>query len=216
MVGAVIFVGLLQLVAFVWQAIRLGQTIGVMKDTAEKQLRAYVYLEITTRPYPPPPKTPDRISVSLKITNGGVTWANNLRTKHGMVVDPKTPDPFDSFRWDTVVSYPLVLGPGQFLDLQFPDVHGVDLPDIVQRNRRIFFVAWVTYEDALTGKVAKRQTQLLREFTADAEGGVSFSYFPTHNCADDACPQENCPDGTDPQHQTRRWRAPWGLFGAPP
>jgi hypothetical protein len=65
MVGAVVGIGVLQFVAFVWQAIRLGQTIGVMKDTAERQLRAYVYLEVTGRAYPPPPKILDRCSITL-------------------------------------------------------------------------------------------------------------------------------------------------------
>jgi hypothetical protein len=39
---ALIGVGLLQLTAFIVQAWRLGQTINVMKETAERQLRAYV------------------------------------------------------------------------------------------------------------------------------------------------------------------------------
>jgi hypothetical protein len=42
---ALVCVGLLQFVAFIVQARRLGQTINIMKDTAERQLRAYVGLK---------------------------------------------------------------------------------------------------------------------------------------------------------------------------
>jgi hypothetical protein len=41
--GGTLVVLVLQLIAFVVQASRLGQTISVMKDTAERQLRAYVF-----------------------------------------------------------------------------------------------------------------------------------------------------------------------------
>jgi hypothetical protein len=40
-----VFVALLQLGAFIVQACRLGQTIQVMRDTAERQLRAYVSVD---------------------------------------------------------------------------------------------------------------------------------------------------------------------------
>ena len=40
--AALVGVGLLQLFAYIIQARRLKQTIGVMHDTAERQLRAYL------------------------------------------------------------------------------------------------------------------------------------------------------------------------------
>jgi len=36
-----------------------------------------------------------------------------------------------------------------------------------------------------------RQTQLFRQFNADAEGGVSFAWMPTHNCADEDCDKQS-------------------------
>jgi hypothetical protein len=190
MVGAVVGIGVLQFIAFVWQAIRLGQTISVMKDTAEGQMRAYVYLEVAGRAYPPPPKIPDRYSITLTIKNSGSTWARNVRIKHVMAVDPKEDDVFSAVKWDEIKPHPILIGPGQETSMQFGDLSGEDLRDIIASKRRVFFLARVAYEDTLSDPPITRQTQLFRQFNADEEGGVSFAWMPTHNCADDDCPKE--------------------------
>jgi hypothetical protein len=109
------------------------------KDTAERQLRAYVYLDITLKPYPKPPQQPNRISVSLAIKNSGSTWARNLRSKHGKVVKRTVVDPFDFVKWDQMNPAPMVIGPSQSFSLQFPDVSSDELQEIIAGRLHIFF-----------------------------------------------------------------------------
>ena len=49
------------------------------------------------------------------------------------------------------------------------------------------------YEDRLSPSVINRQTDLSCRLNADLEGGVSFTYLPTHNCADDDSPSNTLP-----------------------
>ncbi len=125
----------------------------------------------------------------MTVKNSGSTWARNLKVKHGMVVDPKIDDPFAVLEWDKITANPIILGPGQEIGMQFGELSGGELQNIIIDNRKVFFVAWITYEDVLSDPPILRQTQLSRRFNADAEGGVSFSWMPTHNCADDDCPK---------------------------
>lgn len=166
-----------------------NKAVALSAKIAERQLRAYVYLEVSGRPYPPPPKEPNRWAVSLNIKNGGSTWARNVRIKHAMVADPKTADPFDGVDWNKIKPNPLVLGPNQETAMQFGDLNGPELLDIIKNSRKIYYVAWITYEDVLSEPPITRQTQLSRRLNADTEGGVSFSWLETHNCADDDCPK---------------------------
>jgi hypothetical protein len=164
-------------------------TLAHAEKTSDRQLRAYVYLEVVGRKYPPPPKISNRYAISLMVKNSGSTWARNLRVRHAMVVDPKTDEPFDFVNWDEIKPSPMVLGPGQEIGMQYRDISGDELQEIIENKRRIFFVAWVTYEDVLSDPPIMRQTQLSRRFNADEEGGVSYSWIPSHNCADDDCPK---------------------------
>jgi hypothetical protein len=74
--AALALVGALQLIAFALQARRLRQTIGVMHDTAERQLRAYVnvrggkVLNVNT---------PDARVVQVAVQNFGQTPAHSVR-----------------------------------------------------------------------------------------------------------------------------------------
>jgi hypothetical protein len=107
MVGVVGLVGLLQLAAFIVQAKRLGQTIGVMKDTAERQLRAYVSankgsitIDGTTK-----------IKFFLRLRNSGQTPAYKLSTKPKPVIyRPPGPLVFDTI--DKDMNMGAVIGPG--------------------------------------------------------------------------------------------------------
>jgi hypothetical protein len=168
------------------QAETARDTLKVMQDTAERQLRAYVYLDVLGRPYPPPPKVPDRYSVALVIKNSGSTWARNVRVRHVKSVDPTASDAFD-IKWEDIESHPILIGPNQEINMQFGDLTSAELRDIVDAKRRVFFLAWITYEDVLTDPPVTRQTQLFRQFNADDEGGASFAWMSTHNCADDDC-----------------------------
>ncbi len=164
-----------------------NDTLAHAEKTAVRQLRAYVYLEISGRRYPPPPKVADRYSISLALKNSGSTWARHVQVRHGRIIDPTEPDPFAAMKWDEITPHPVLIGPGQEIGMQFGDLFGQQLHDILINKRRVFFVAWVTYFDTLSEPPITRQTQLFRQLNVDEEGGVSFSWMPIHNCADEDC-----------------------------
>jgi hypothetical protein len=124
----------------------------------------------------------------VTIVNSGKSWARNLQIRMKRVENPSG-DPFDVAALEKTKTARMVLGPGQQYDLQFEDVWLTELPDIKSGARKIFYVAWITYEDALSDPPVLRQTQLSRQLAADLEGigHVAFSWMDTHNCADDDC-----------------------------
>jgi hypothetical protein len=161
---------------------------------AERQLRAYVYLAIDARAYPPPPDTPNRYAVSLSVTNGGKTWARNLAIRNAVVSRQLgvQRDPWNTVKWNEMASQPLVLGPSQTLHLQYDEIKFPDLSAIEKGNKRFDYVVWVQYEDVISSPSVPRQTQLYQRLHADTEGPIghiSFAYLPTHNCADGDCPK---------------------------
>lgn len=90
--------------------------------------------------YPPPPKVPDRYSVSLVIKNSGNTWARNVRIKHVTFADP-VGDPWNATKWEAIKPHPILIGPNQETGMQFGDLSGEDLRDIIANKRRIFYLA---------------------------------------------------------------------------
>lgn len=76
-VGALTFiVGIFQLWVFGTQATRLKETVDTMKDTAQRQLRAYVFIQdaYITNVAPPPPLYPGQIRppTAAEVTNPAV------------------------------------------------------------------------------------------------------------------------------------------------
>jgi hypothetical protein len=157
------------------------------KEASQRQLRAYVYLDITGRKYPPPPNTPNRFAISFEIKNSGTTWARSVRIKFDRVIDPSTADPFDAVKWNEIEAPPTIIGPGQRFDLQLPELQFSEQREVAENKKAIYYVVWVTYEDALADPPVTRRTQLSSRLNADREGAISFSWMPTHNCADDDC-----------------------------
>jgi hypothetical protein len=164
--------------------------VELSDKTAIRQLRAYVYLRVDAHIYPPSGEIPNRYAISLVIKNSGRTWARNVHIKLARIENP-VGDPFDAAELQKQKTEALVLGPGEELTLQFTDVYLTELPDLKEGTKTYVFVAAVTYEDVLTNPPVVRQTHLSRKLVADTEGvgHVSFSWMPTHNCADDDCPQ---------------------------
>jgi hypothetical protein len=158
-------------------------------DSSARQLRAYVYLELEAKKYPT--GNPDRMGVSIVATNGGKTWARNLTFRGARI--PREPnvayDPWDRVKWDELATQPMVLGPGQIFRLQLGDIPFSDLPAIVKGEMGFDYAVWARYEDAVSTSSATHQTQLSQRFGADKDGGTSFAFLPTHNCADDDCPK---------------------------
>jgi len=125
------------------------------------------------------------------MTNGGKTWARNLRILKQVVPQQQQDnkdDPFDSLKWDENVN-PMLLGPEQTVTLQFGEVPAAEIGEIADGKKVYDYVAWVKYEDTVSPKPIIRQTQLSQHLNADHEGGISFAYRATHNCADDDCPK---------------------------
>jgi hypothetical protein len=156
------------------------------EDTARRQLRAYVYMQISPKKYPP--KKPNRYANSLIVTNGGKTWARNLTIQKEVIRQElgDNRDPFDLMKQAT--QSPMVLGPGQTFELQFGEVKFSDVPEIAKRNFLISYVALARYEDTVSPSVVIRQTHLSNRLNGDTEGAISFGFLPTHNCADEDCP----------------------------
>jgi hypothetical protein len=158
------------------------------EEASARELRAYSWIDVSARLYPGPPEKSNRYAMSLTIVNSGKSWARNLQIRMKRVENPSG-DPFDVAALEKTKTARMVLGPGQQYDLQFEDVWLTELPDIKSGARKIFYVAWITYEDALSDPPVLRQTQLSRQLAADLEGigHVAFSWMDTHNCADDDC-----------------------------
>lgn len=175
--------GLFAATFMLWKATE--RLVKGAEDTARRQLRAYVSLSISAKPYPP--SDPNRYAISLIVTNGGKTWARNLRIQMEVIAQEPGDgrDPFDLMNQD--VRPPMVLGPGQTLDLQLPDVLRSDVPEIANGNVRHSYIAVARYEDTVSPTVVIRQTQLSMRLNGDTEGGISFGYLSTHNCADEDC-----------------------------
>jgi hypothetical protein len=173
-----------------WRATR--DLVDDAKETSERQLRAYVYLEMSAFQWPFPPKNSDRWGIVVKITNSGQTWARNVVIRRAKISKEKgdLTDPWDDTEWRRPTPEPMVLGPKQSVPLQMGDISFTDAPSIINGDRIIYFVVWVTYEDVAGPKPTVRHTQVSVRFNADAEGGTSFSFLPTHNCADDSCPKK--------------------------
>jgi hypothetical protein len=173
--------------AFLWWATK--KLVSDAEEATQRQLRAYVYLDITGRKYPPPPHTPTRYAILFGIKNSGTTWARNVRIKSGVVIDPPTADPFDAVKWKEIDAPPTIVGPGQRFDLQLPDLQFSEQREVADGKKAIYYVVWITYEDVFAHHPpVSRTTQLSSRLIADIEGGISFSWMPTHNCADDDCP----------------------------
>ena len=164
-----------------------GITYCTFKDaqnTAARQLRAYVSLDTQSLSYPPRPETPNRYAISLVLNNTGKTWARKVVVAKKDVLDSQG-DPFNFLKWDS--GAPIVLGPGQILKLQFGEIQFSEVPKIHDTTKKHDFVAWVKYEDAVSSEPIVRQTQMSLHLNGDSEGNISFSYNPTHNCAEEDC-----------------------------
>ena len=91
-------------------------------------------------------------------------------------------------KWDAT-EFPMVLGPGQPLQLQLTELWLRDIEAIIEGKIGFDFAIWVTYLDTLTDPPLPRETRLVQRFAADKDGGFSFTYVGANNCADDDCPK---------------------------
>ncbi len=201
----VLFTGLLWRSTYkMWKA--TNNSVLIATDTAQRELRPYVYLETRATQYPPSPAEYNRFSISLVMTNTGKTWAKNLRVVAAVIPQELSygRDPFDLLEWGKHATKPTTLGPSQTVPMQFRDVLRSEVPAIATGKSGYDFVAWVKYEDSVSLPFTVWQTQLSQHLNADVEGGISFTMRPTHNCVDEDCtepdeqtsPTHRCPLGT--------------------
>jgi hypothetical protein len=165
-----------------------NEAVTVAKNNAVRELRAYMSLNITARPYPP--SAPNRWAISFVVTNGGRTLARNVQIRQAIVTQglTDTRDPWDVAGMAVMAAPPNVFGPNETQGYQFRDVEFSEVPEIAERTFRRSYVAWITYQDVISSPPRVWQTQISRVINGDAEGAVSFGQNPTHNCADDDCP----------------------------
>jgi hypothetical protein len=172
-------------------ALRTAQDqVIISRDTEQRDLRAYVFLDTQAVLYPPGDAA-NRYAISLKVSNSGKTWARRLVIDK-QVISPTMSEPFDALTKIRHPTFePIVLGPGQNLSLQFGEILLSELAEIANGRKTYDYVAWVRYEDVLNDPPIQWQTQLSQRLNADTEGKghVSFSYRTTHNCADRDCPE---------------------------
>lgn len=82
-------VGILQLIVFAWQAMCLRQTVKTMKDTANRQLRAYVGVEKLS--ISPDKEKPGQNKIDTTIINTGQTPAYDVKHWQRFKVIPFPP-----------------------------------------------------------------------------------------------------------------------------
>ncbi len=166
-----------------------AQTVRTMQETAERQLRAYVYFDgPIIRGWPP--EKPNRLSITVNVVNGGSTWAQNFTAQIALAKIPSSERraPFETAQWEDHPPASMILGPGQVLDLQVGDVLPGEILAVQQGMLGIYALGWIRYEDTIAVPRIQRQTQMSRQLNVDGEGGHSFGSTPTHNCADEGCP----------------------------
>ena len=145
-------IALLQLIAFIFQAIRLKQTINVMKDTAERQLRAYV----SGMPFHISSFDESHYAfVRFRITNEGQTPAYNMTHSAEIVLCPHPiPDAFIFPSNLTATSFPVVLFPHVPLEgIKGARIFTVDeIAGIRNGTMRIYMYGRIDYRDAFHDK----------------------------------------------------------------
>jgi hypothetical protein len=172
-------------------ACALGVTscqVQTIKDNAQRQMRAYVYVTLLGSKYPKP--DPNRLGITFEINNSGLTWARKLvvrKTKIPRDLAAGEYDPWTRAKWDADEP-PMFLGPRQTLGLQLTEIWLSELPSIVEGKKGYDFAVWVIYNDTFTD--IPRETRLVQRFAADKDGGYSFGYVGSNNCADDDCPKK--------------------------
>jgi hypothetical protein len=177
--------GLFLYTAKLWRS--TSQLIREEREASQRALRAYIYLRVEAVPWPPAPQQPTLYSIRLHVTNGGKTWARNVRMFRAMISNAPG-DPFDHLPHTTNEAPATVYGPGQTLGLQFADIPLADCPAIHAGTTTRDLAVWVTYEDSVSSPPVIWQTRLSQRVNVDAGNGISFTYRDTHNCADGDCP----------------------------
>jgi hypothetical protein len=181
--NAATIIAICALILTTWQ-------IWTIRDNAQRQMRAYVFLAILPA-FEYPREKPDRLGLGFEIKNSGLTWARNLTIRKATIPRDLTSDydPWARAKWDPA-DLPMVLGPNQSLKLQLGEIWRRDVPAIIEGKLGYDFAIWVTYRDTVSRWPVVHRTQMVQRFAADKDGGTSFSYVGAHNCADDDCPEK--------------------------
>jgi len=170
-IGLVI-VGAIQILVFGWQALSLRQTVNQMRESEERQLRAWVFV---SQAAVKDPMQHDPIEAHVVIKNAGQTPAYDVRIFGGIIVanwplDRKLP-PIDFSKAASVGT----LGPGmdgnQMCALQ-PQLNASGIQDLNDGKAAIYVFGEIQYRDVFN---RTRRTKY-RYFTEGAAGvrGISL------------------------------------------
>ena len=99
-------------------------------QTAQQEMRAYVYLTITAKKFPSELKDetgkiiqkPDRYGITLNLINAGKTWAQNLVVRMTHIPQTGEDDRWNTINWKELEDKPFTLGPNQQIGLQLDNV----------------------------------------------------------------------------------------------
>lgn len=197
--GGTLVVLVLQLAAFICQARRLGQTIHVMKDTAERQLRAYVSLKEFGASPMVDIQTNALIAWELRLTwqNTGATPTRDMLSHVSVRFEPdEIPD---DFRFPDLwiigrkqVYVPVHLAPnGVFID-SISQFSLAQLQEVKSGQKTLYVYGWADYSDVFSD-TRRRRTEFCARVVFPGEpayisvANIAFELHWKHNGADDEC-----------------------------
>jgi hypothetical protein len=187
------FIAVLQLIAFIVQARRLGQTIDVMKDTAQRQLRAYVFLDgIDLRRFNDavPNISPWRFRIAWK--NTGSTRARRFVSKVSHALIDLTNQPLERFAFQDERDAKIfrgLIGSNQSVNPPPIPVLDLHLHSAGDDETALLIWGWAEYQDIFDETVHRTEFG----FRVVIEGNILNNHLirfePTekHNAADEDC-----------------------------
>jgi hypothetical protein len=185
------FIAVLQLIAFVVQARRLGQTIDVMKDTAQRQLRAYVFLDLIDLPRLNVPGTHNmqrKIKIAWKNFGGTRTRRFIAKVSHDVLDLSKQPlETFDFHDEPNAQTFHGLIGPSQSVNP--PLIPVCDIHLVGDSDTALVIWGWAEYQDVFSPTIHRTEFGFRVWIEGDISGNglIWFESTEKHNAADNDC-----------------------------
>jgi hypothetical protein len=168
-------------------------TVKTMQDTAERQLRAYVFVNsIDSRQVIGAPGLVDNVVIAPRLENSGATPPKHMetRTNWQWFEDGVVPNNFD-FPEHREKAEIALLGPRAVIEGD-PAVVPRPIIDRVAKSGRLLVWGWVDYDDVFDG-TARHRTEFCYEITVIERRDewqkvfLDSRFYGKHNAADDEC-----------------------------
>jgi hypothetical protein len=196
---ALIGVGLLQLAAFIVQAWRLVQTIHVMKETAERQLRAYVSIKQFGISPMIDTQTNALTGWELRLVwqNTGATPTRDMLSH--VSIRFEIDEIQDAFRFPDTwiigrkqVYVPVYLAPNSTFISDITAFSVAQLQEVRTGQKTLHLYGWADYNDVFFDTPRRRtefcaRVMLPGDPAYTGEGNIAFDLHWKHNGADDEC-----------------------------